>query len=164
MGLFSKKKKQEISVDAIWEIDNPNEFALAMDSYIRKKCEGGSKLSALSHPEKMYYIAMEVEAAVMCDGMYELFSQYSKGFLNQMVDAFSEIGALEAAGTCKKAVDAFVDGIPDDLDEREELLDEMGSDFEDLLKECDSDFNGYSDTLIFTRYKYCQDHRREFGH
>ena len=38
-----------------------------------------------------------------------------------MVDAFSEIGALEAAGTYKKAVDAFVDGIPDDLDEREEL-------------------------------------------
>ena len=164
MGLFSRKKKQEISVDTIWEIDNPNEFALAMDSYIRKKCEGGSKLSALSHPEKMYYIAMEVEAAVMCDGLYELFSQYSGRFLNQMVDAFIEIGALEAAGTCKKAVEAFVNGIPDDLDERQEAMDEMGPEFEELLQECDSAFNEYSDTLIFDRYKYCQEHRREFGH
>ena len=79
---------------------------------------------------------------------------------NELVDAFTKIGALKTAEICKKALAVFNGKVPTDRDEREELLDSL--DCDDVLSECDDEFYEYEDKLEELNYTYIMDHRSFF--
>jgi len=85
-NLFGKKKDEKqieksvsdlkqlwnAQLDDIWLIDNKNQFLIAMNGWLCRKCNYGEDIEKLSDAEKVFYINNLLESEVNNGG----FSQY----------------------------------------------------------------------------------------
>ena len=150
-------------MEHMWKIEDPTDFVVALSQYIAEKCQYGDDMTVLSEPERVFYIAQELEAEVNNGGFSQFFYNSSGDFSNELVSVFSEIGAQATAAICQKAIAAFGCDIPADRDEREELLDDMESDvFDEILNECDNAFYNYEDDLTALNYEYVIKNKESF--
>lgn len=66
--IFSKKSPTDLlpeyTFDEIWEIENVNNFLVAMSVYLGKKCAYGEEFERLSEAEQVFYICNEVAQEV----------------------------------------------------------------------------------------------------
>ena len=137
-----------------------NNFVVDMCDAVCKKCEYGDDIEKLNEHERVFYVTQILEQEVNNGGFSQFFFNSSGDFSNELVDAFTKIGALKTAGICKKALAVFNGKVPTDRDEREELLDSL--DCDDVLSECDDEFYEYEDNLEELNYTYIMDHRSFF--
>ncbi|MBR7122492.1 MAG: DMP19 family protein [Oscillospiraceae bacterium] len=137
-----------------------NNFVVDMCDAVCKKCEYGDDIEKLNEHERVFYVTQILEQEVNNGGFSQFFFNSSGDFSNELVDAFTKIGALKTAEICKKALDVFNGKVPTDRDEREELLNCL--DCDDVLSECDDEFYEYEDNLEKLNYKYIMDHRSFF--
>ena len=73
------------------------------------------------------------------------------------------IGADQTAGIFRKALTAFECVLPEDRDERIELLDRISTDrVEKILSECDNEFFKYPDDLAELNHKFILINMEEF--
>lgn len=120
-------------------------------------------MSALSDAERVFYITQILEMEVNNGGFSQFFDNSSGDFSNELVDAFTTIGANKTAAICQKAIDAFGRDIPVDRDERQEMLDELESEeFEEALGECDDAFFAYEDDLNKLNYNFVMKNKEQF--
>ena len=127
---------------------------------ICKKCEYGDDIEKLNEHERVFYVTQILEQEVNNGGFSQFFYNSSGDFSNELVDAFTKIGALKTAEICKKALAVFNGKVPTDRDEREELLDSL--DCDDVLSECDDEFYEYEDNLEELNYAYIMEHHSFF--
>lgn len=159
----TEQKGDVLTMEHIWKIEDPTDFVVALSQYIAEKCQYGDDMTVLSEPERVFYIAQELEAEVNNGGFSQFFYNSSGDFSNELVSVFSEIGAQATAAICQKAIAAFGCDIPADRDEREELLDDMESDvFDEILNECDNAFYNYEDDLTALNYEYVIKNKESF--
>lgn len=137
-----------------------NKFIVAMCDAVYKKCEYGDAIEKLNEHERIFFITQALEQEVNNGGFSQFFYNSSGDFSNELVDAFTKIGALKTAEICKKALAVFNDEVPTDRDEREELLD--GLECDDVLSECDDAFYCYEDDLETLNYTYIMQYREFF--
>lgn len=159
MGIFDfiKKKKD----DKINTVDDDSiNFVIDMWSAICKKCNYGDSMEKLNEYERVLYITETLEQEVNNGGFSQFFYNSDGNFSNELVDAFTKIGALKTAEICKKAVAIFGDNVPTDRYEREELLDSL--DCDDILEECDDDFYDYEDDLETLNHDFIMKYREYF--
>ena len=161
MGLFDMfKKKNKVvkgndSMEHIWNLTDTNDFVVAMTEHLDNKTQYGEDMSALSEAERIFYITQTLEMEVNNGGFSQFFYNSSGNFSNELVGAFTAIGANATAAICRKAISAFGRDIPVDRDEREEMLDELESDeFNEILEECDKAFCDYEDNLNELNYNF----------
>lgn len=159
MGLFDFLKKKNASSKNEEEIDQ-NAMVIDTFSAIDEKCEYGDAMEKLNEHERLFYITQTLEQEVNNGGFSQYFYNSSGNFANEMVDAFTRIGALKTAEICKKAVAVFNGQVPVDRDERENLLESL--DCEDIFDECDNAFYDYEDDLEALNYAYVMKHRKFF--
>lgn len=153
-----------MDIHDIWALENPNDFIVAMNGWICRKCAYGDDMDALSEAEQVFYIAQLCESEVNNGGFSQFFFNSSGNFSCQLVHAFSEIGAMKTAQICKTALGAFGKELPADLDERRETLDELESDEVDsVLGECDSAFLKYEDDLLLLNFAFIQKNKGGFS-
>ena len=137
-----------------------NNFVVDMCDAVCKKCEYGDDIEKLNEHERVFYVTQILEQEVNNGGFSQFFFNSSGDFSNELVDAFTKIGALKTAEICKKALAVFNGKVPTDRDEREELLDSL--DCDDVLSECDDKFYEYEDNLEELNHTYIMDHRSFF--
>lgn len=159
MGLFDFLKKKNANSKNEEEIDQ-NAMVIDTFSAIDEKCEYGDAMEKLNEHERLFYITQTLEQEVNNGGFSQYFYNSSGNFANEMVDAFTRIGALKTAEICKKAVAVFNGQVPVDRDERENLLESL--DCEDIFDECDNAFYDYEDDLEALNYAYVMKHRKFF--
>ena len=123
---------------------------------IAVKCKYGDAIEKLNEHERIIFITQSLEEEVNNGGFSQFFYNSSGNFSNELVDAFTKIGAFKTAEICKKAVAVFGRSIPTDRNEREELLDNL--DVDSLLDECDDAFYEYEDDLVELNYTYIMEH------
>ena len=158
--LFSKKKK---TVEEIMMIEDEDRFVIEMSGYLSGKCNSGYRLDALSREERSFYLANWMEVEVYNEGFYSTFYEYQGEDLREFVDAFIEIGAVEAAKVCKDAIDLLGRDVPQDADERKELLTGFSeTQVETELKMCDAAFFSVTDDLNTLKYEYAMRNRVSF--
>ena len=96
-------------------------------------------------------------------GFSQFFYNSSGNFSNELVKAFTAIGANATAAICQKAVAAFGRDIPVDRDERQEMLDELESEeINEILEECDDAFYDYEDNLNELNYSFIVQNKESF--
>lgn len=151
-------------MERIWKLTDTNKFAIALLSHLEGKTQYGDNLSVLSEAERIFYVTQTLEAEVSNGGFSQFFYNSSSEFSNEIVSAFSAIGAHATAEICQKAIDSFGREIPDDADEREELLDELLDDeeIEAVLEECDEAFYKYEEDLNELNYRFVMEHKESF--
>ena len=169
MGLFDmfKKKdkvvKENNNMEHIWNLTDTNDFVVAMTEHLDNKTQYGEDMSALSEAERIFYITQTLEMEVNNGGFSQFFYNSSGNFSNELVGAFTAIGANATAAICQKAISAFGRDIPVDRDEREEMLDELESDeFDEILEECDNAFYDYEDNLNELNYNFVMKNKEFF--
>ena len=135
---------------------------LVMDMYneICIKCEYGDAIEKLNEYERTFFVTQILEQEVNNGGFSQFFYNSSGEFANEIVDAFTKIGALKTAEICKKSLSVFNGVVPIDREERENLLEELECD--DVLNECDDDFYNYEDDLEELNYAYIMQHKEFF--
>ncbi|MBQ9839231.1 MAG: DMP19 family protein [Oscillospiraceae bacterium] len=137
------------------EIQRTN-FVVDMCNTICKKCEYGDDIEKLNEHERIFYVTQILEQEVNNGGFSQFFFNSSGDFSNELVDAFTKIGAIKTAEICKKAVEIFNGNVPTDRVEREKLLIDLECD--DVLRECDDAFYDYADNLEELNYAYIMNH------
>ena len=170
MGLFDMfKKKDKVvkgndNMEHIWNLTDTNDFVVAMTEHLDNKTQYGEDMSALSEAERIFYITQTLEMEVNNGGFSQFFYNSSGNFSNELVGAFTAIGANATAAICQKAISAFGRDIPVDRDEREEMLDELESDeFNEILEECDKAFCDYEDNLNELNYNFVMKNKEFFN-
>ena len=169
MGLFDMfKKKDKVvkgndNMEHIWNLTDTNDFVVAMTEHLDNKTQYGEDMSALSEAERIFYITQTLEMEVNNGGFSQFFYNSSGNFSNELVGAFTAIGANATAAICQKAISAFGRDIPVDSDEREKMLDELESDeIDEILEECDSAFCDYEDDLNQLNYNFVIKNKESF--
>lgn len=151
-------------MERIWNITETNDFVIAMTEHLNEKTQYGENMSVLSDAERIFYITQTLEMEVNNGGFSQFFYNSGGDFSNELVGAFTAIGANKTAAICRKAIDAFGCDIPVDRDERNELLDKLGSDeLDEILEECDDAFFAYEDDLNELNYNFVMKNKEQFS-
>jgi len=157
------KELWDTDFDDIWKIENENNFLIAMNGWLCKKCDYGENIEKLSHAERVFYVVFELEAEVNNGGFSQYLYNSSGNFANEIVKALSEIGADKTSDICDKAFAALGGEIPEDWELRQEKLESMITDeVDEILSECDSEFYNYPDNLEELNYKFILANRNQF--
>jgi len=151
------------NMESIWNLTDTNEFVIAMTEHLAEKTHYGEDLSVLSEAERIFYITQALEMEVNNGGFSQFFFNSSGDFSNELVDAFTAIGAIKTVAICQKAIDAFGRDIPVDRYERQEMLAELESDELDaILGECDDAFYAYEEDLNELNYAFVMKNKEQF--
>ena len=150
-------------MEHIWALTDTTDFVVAMAEHLENKTQYGEDMSVLSEAERIFYITQSLEMEVNNGGFSQFFYNTSGNFSNELVNAFTAIGANATAVICQKAVAAFGRDIPVDKDEREEMLDELESEeIDEILEECDDAFYEYEDNLTELNYNFVMKNKEFF--
>lgn len=154
-------KPEILPLGEIWKIEGPTDFVIALDNYVCVKCEYGDKISALSKPERVFFVMQCLEREVNNGGFSQFFFNSSGDYANEIVDACMEIGAIKTAEICKKAVSIYGGEVPADRDARDELLDDEAN--AAVLDECDEAFFEYEEDLASLCQTYALKNKEFFS-
>ena len=150
-------------MEHIWALTDTTDFVVAMVEHLENKTQYGEDMSVLSEAERIFYITQSLEMEVNNGGFSQFFYNTSGNFSNELVNAFTAIGANATAVICQKAVAAFGRDIPVEKDEREEMLDELESEeIDEILEECDDAFYEYEDNLTELNYNFVMKNKEFF--
>ena len=151
-------------MEHIWNLTDTNDFVIAMTEHLNEKTLYGEDMSILSDAERIFYITQTLEMEVNNGGFSQFFYNSSGNFSNELVGAFTSIGANTTAAICQRAIDAFGRDIPVDRYERQEILDELESDeLDEALGECDEEFFAYEDNLNELNYNFVMKNKEQFS-
>ena len=147
-----------VALEDIWKMEDSADFVIALGEYINQKCEYGSKLSALSKEELVFYITQSVEANVNSDGFEHVLFYMEEECIGQIVQSFVAIGAVKTAEICKRALSAYGQTLPQNMTERQNLiveLEEAGfAEADEILNECDGALYQYEEDLNALNHAY----------
>lgn len=144
-----------------WEIEDSNMFLISLFDMISAKCQHGDNMNALNDHERIFFVVQTLETEVNNGGFEQFFSNSSGDFANELVSAFTQIGASHAAEICQKALSVFQGKVPRDRTER---LAQMSSvrNYYRFLDECDDAFFNMPENLNELNYAYVHQHRQYF--
>lgn len=164
MGLFDFLKRNRYAdeideelPDEEYEIDTFVEDAFAA---VAAKCADGDRMDALNPHERVFYVVQTLEQEVNNGGFSQFFYNSSGDLANELVDAFTAIGAVKTAAICQRAVAAFRGAVPTDRARRQEQMEGMRCD--KLWDKCDDAFYEYEDDLESLSRTYLQNHPESF--
>ena len=150
-------------MEHIWELTDANDFVIALLEHLENKTQYGDDMSCLSEAERIFYITQSLEMEVNNGGFSQFFYNSSGSFSNELVSAFTAIGANATAAICQKAISAFGREIPVDRDERQDMLDELEcEEIDEILEECDDAFYDYEDNLNELNYHFVIKNKESF--
>lgn len=105
------------------------------------KCNFGENLKELSYEEQNIYITVEFNDEVLNGGFIKYLLTYDNSYLTSLLNALKEIEADTIIDIYKPVLDKLPDYLPNQEDERDELLYSiLDNKLEDLANECDKKY------------------------
>jgi hypothetical protein len=154
----------DTNIDAIWLIDDKNQFIIAMNGWLCRKCNYGEDIEKLSDAEKTFFICTQLESEVNNGGFSQYFYNSSGDFANETLSSLTDIGANKTADIYSKAFTALGGELPSDRNKREKLLDKLLTDsVSEILSDCDTAFYHYADNLEELNYQYIISNKEHFS-
>ncbi len=153
----------EADLDSIWTITDKNQFLIAMDGWLCRKCDFGEAIEKLSEAERVFYLNAKLETEVNNGGFSQFFYNTNGDFTKEIENALCTIGAHHTASIYKKSLLALEGTLPKGQHVREALCDELLTDSLDkLFNECDDEFYKYVDDLQELNYQYIINNKEQF--
>ena len=153
----------EIKMEDIWSLTDKTDFVIAMYQHLNEKTQYGEDVSVLSEEERIFYITQTLEMEVNNGGFNQFFFNSGGNFSNELVEAFTAIGAEATAAICQKAIAAYGCEIPTDWFARQDMMEKLASDeIDEIHWECDEAFYAYEDNLDELNYNFVMNHKEQF--
>ena len=150
------------TLDEIWQLEDPSDLIGELSVYIAVKCHYEENLSVLSVPERIFYTTQTLEEEVNNGGFDQFFFNSSGNLANEVVHAFTEIGAVKTADICRKAFSVYGEEVPADRDERQDILELLNEEQEEILERCADVFFDYEENLNELNYAFVMRNKNEF--
>jgi len=162
-GLDEYRGLLKANFDEIWQMNDKNDFLIALDNWVCKKSNGGDEMEKLSQEERTFFLVFQLEAEVNNGGFSQFFYNSSGDFANETVAALREIGAEKMAKICERALALLGGAVPENRSARTKMLDEAVTDeVDEALSRCDDAFCEYPDNLLELNYQYIVRNRNQF--
>lgn len=147
-------------IKEIWNIEDKNDFVIALYGYLSKKCSYGEKLKELSDEETVIYLCQVFEGEINNGGFNQFFYNSSGSHSLETLQALKAIGAHKTALIYEKALSVFPDSkVPKGSDAREQILERFDDKADKILNDADMDFYKYEDDLLELNYNYIITHK-----
>lgn len=143
----------------IWKIEDTNNFLIAMNGWLCKKCNYGENMEKLSYVERVFYLNTQLEQEVNNGGFSQFFLNSTGDFAMETLESLSAISADKAAKIYKNFLNAFGCEIPKNRDERDHLITES---IDEILSKCDDKFYEYPDNLNELNKQYIMKNKNQF--
>lgn len=151
-------------MEKLWTIEDPSDLLDELNTLLGKKCAWGDHMDALTLPERTVYITLTTEGDIMNGGFDQYINNSTGNFSNEIVEAFTRIGAVQTAAICQKALSVFGQKLPVDWAERQILLEEICTDdIYNMLEECDDAFYERPEDLDCLNCAYVLQNRNAFS-
>ncbi|MEA4832478.1 MAG: DUF4375 domain-containing protein [Oscillospiraceae bacterium] len=149
---------------SIWKISDKNQFLIAMNSYLCRKCNYGEDIGKLTEAEKIFYLNIQFESEVNNGGFSQFFFNSSGDFANETSNSLHIIGAEQTEKIYNKALLTLGGNLPKDQSDRQELLDSILTEaVDEILNECDTEFYKYPDNLEDLNFQFIIKNREQFN-
>jgi len=150
-------------LEALLLSDNTNTSIIELDNFIGELCAYGDEMETLTEPQKLFYYIQCLEREVNNGGFNLYFINSSGEFAHQTIQSLKLIGANTTADILQKAIDQFPDKkVPQDRDERNELVEQIEATANEVWNELDQQFYEYIDDLNTLNINYVRQHKAFF--
>jgi hypothetical protein len=140
-------KKASPTIDKILDEENDSEILIALSQHVQQKVNSGG-IESLAQAEKTFHYIYWLEAEINNGGFDQYFFNSAGDHAQDVPGALEEIGAGFTAQLVREAMEVFPGGkAPQDRNERQEMLLNIGGQGDALLNELDSRFYEYHDDL-----------------
>lgn len=150
-------------LETLLSSDNTNNSIIELDNFIGELCAYGDEMETLTEPQQLFYYIQCLEREVNNGGFNQYFINSSGKFAHQTIQSLKRIGANTTANILQKAIDQFPDKkIPQDRDERNELVEQIEATANEVWNELDQQFYQYADDLNTLNLHYVKQHKAFF--
>ena len=150
------------NLDELLNSDDTNNIIIEIDSFISELCEYGDNLNLLTEPQKNIYFNQCLEREVNNGGFHQYFLN-SGNIAHETINSLHVIGAKATADILQKAIDEFPNKrIPQDWDERLDILEQIEETAGEVWGELDDKFFEYADDLNALNIEYIKRNQDKF--
>jgi hypothetical protein len=150
-------------LETLLSSDNTDNSIIELDNFIGELCAYGDEMETLTEPQKLFYYIQCLEREVNNGGFNQYFINSSGKFAHQTIQSLKRIGANTTADILQKAIDQFPDKkVPQDRDERNELVEQIEATANEVWNELDQQFYQYADDLNTLNLHYVKQHKAFF--
>ena len=149
--------------DVVFNRKTINDTMVAACNRLTKKSDYGENMEALTEEEQIFFIVTEVECEVNNSGFERFLYESSGKFACKAVESLKIVGAENMAFFCDKALNAIGKELPEDHEERGNILKEaINDEVREIFAECEKAFEGDPDDFNAIIYKYLTENSGKF--
>jgi len=136
------------NLETVLSSDDINGSIVELDNFIGDLCSYGDDMDKLTEPQKQFYYNQCLEREINNGGFNQYFINSSGDFSHKTIQSLIVIGANTTADILQKAIDQFPDKkVPQDRDERIELVEQIEETANEFWEKLDQKFFEYADDL-----------------
>ena len=151
------------NLETLLSSDDTNGGIIELDNLIGDLCSYGDDMDKLTEPQKQFYYNQCLEREINNGGFNQYFINSSGDFAHQTIQSLTAIGASTTADILQKAIDQFPDKkVPQDRDERIELVEQIEETANEVWEELDQKFFEYADDLNTLNLNFIRQHKADF--
>ncbi len=156
---FSRNNGRMPNLDSLLSSEDINLSIIEIDDFT----SGFREIEELSNPQKTFHYIQELLREVDNGGFNQYFINYSGDYAMDTVEALNAIGAYKTAILVQAAIDQFPGSdVPQDRDERVELVEKIEETANPIWDELDQKFFLSEDDLNALNIEFIKKHRNEF--
>jgi hypothetical protein len=151
------------NLETLLSSDDANGSIIEIDNIIGDLCSYGDDMDRLTEPQKQFYYNQCLEREINNGGFNQYFINSSGDFAHQTIQSLTAIGATTTADILQKAIDQFPDRkVPQDRDDRIELVEQIEETANEVWEELDGKFFEYADDLNTLNLNFIRQHKADF--
>ena len=154
---------QRLEIEKLILSTDKNKSIIEIDNFICKECVWGNELDKITEPQKNFYYIQELEREVNNGGFNLYFNNSSGAYAHETIMSLKLIGADKTANILQSAIDQFpVKSVPKDKSERQEVLEEIQENANEIWDKLDKKFFAYQDDLNTLNIEYVRQNKDKF--
>lgn len=146
------------NLDSLLSQEDTTSSIIEIDDFI---C--GLSFDEMTASQRVFHYIQELEREVNSGGFNQYFINSSGDYAMYAVDALKKVGALKTAAIVQSAIDQFPgSNVPEDRDERIEMVEKIEGVATPIWNELDQKFSLYEDDLNELNIEFIRKNRNEF--
>jgi len=151
------------NLETVLSSDDTNGSIVELDNFIGDLCSYGDDMDKLTEPQKQFYYNQCLEREINNGGFNQYFINSSGDFSHKTIQSLIVIGANTTADILQKAIDQFPDKkVPQDRDERIELVEQIEETANEFWEKLDQKFFEYADDLNTLNLNFVKQNKADF--
>lgn len=171
MGLFGKlfgrsnnEENKTIDIENLLSSEDINDSIIKLEEHISNICNHGDNIEKLNKSQRVFFLNQKFEMEMNNGGFDQFYFNSVGDFADEIIDTLRAINANKTADLVLKANEQFPESkVPNDRDERQEIMEKIEESIEGPWNELDTKFYNYEDDLNSLNIEFIRKNRTDFN-